>query len=296
MLNKKKFFLIGGNGFVGRHFQEIYAKDFLIKVFDKNDNVLNYKNLKDSLLNYFPDYVINLASYSTINSAKTFENDLFDLCIHGNINIIQALTEINFQGSYLYVSSAEVYGYSNNNSFREDNLLNPLNEYAVAKVMAEVLLKFKSYNSFFKIQVARPFNHFGKNQSTNFFLLKLLHNIANQINNQKKKIVLQVGNKTAKRSFLHVDDVCAAYVEILKNKNIEQFSIFNVCHKDSYSIPDLIEPLLKEKNIVFEYSKENNFFSDNTLMGNNLKLTELGWKPKKNIINSLRLILDDLLC
>jgi len=61
-------------------------------------------------------------------------------------------------------------------------------------------------------------------------------------------------------------------------------------------ILESIRILHKEKNIVFEYSKENNFFSDNTLMGNNLKLTELGWKPKKNIINSLRLILDDLLC
>ena len=287
---KERIFLVGGNGFVGSHFQDIYSSKFIFKTYDKKDDILNFVNLENSIKNFSPDYIINLASFSTINSAKKYEAELYDLSIHGNRNIIKALTNNKFKGTYLYVSSGEVYGYNTKKFFSEKDLLAPMNEYAVAKVMSETFLKFKNQSSNFRVLIARPFNHFGVNQSTNFFIPKLIQNIATQINN--KKVLIDIKNCKSKRSYLNVADVCAAYLFIIKNKNSDNFSVFNVCNQFAYTIPELINPLLIKKKINFEYINSNIDYPDNTLMGDNAKLKQLGWNMQVDLTDSLEKILD----
>jgi len=287
---KERIFLVGGNGFVGSHFQDIYSSKFIFKTYDKKDDILNFVNLENSIKNFSPDYIINLASFSTINSAKKYEAELYDLSIHGNRNIIKALTNNKFKGTYLYVSSGEVYGYNTKKFFSEKDLLAPMNEYAVAKVMSETFLKFKNQSSNFRVLIARPFNHFGVNQSTNFFIPKLIQNIATQINN--KKVLIDIKNCKSKRSYLNVADVCAAYLFIIKNKNSDNFSVFNVCNQFAYTIPELINPLLIKKKINFEYINSNIDYPDNTLMGDNAKLRQLGWNMQVDLTDSLEKILD----
>lgn len=288
MKHKKKIFLIGGDGFVGRHFQKLYSKNYLFRVYDKSDNVLNYQNLIKSINNFLPDYVINFASYSTIDSAKIFQKELYDLSIHGNNNILKALHEINFKGKYLYVSSGEVYGYSKTKKFSELSSLNPMNEYATSKVMAEALIKFKSQNSSYKTIIARPFNHFGPHQSVNFFIPQLLENIASQVKNNSSEILLNIRNNHSKRSYLSVEDVCSAYLTILTKSNSEEYSVYNVCSSDSSTIPQLFSPLLQELNIKYSFIQSNENSFENTLQGNNKKILQLGWSPKKSLVKTLK--------
>jgi len=65
-----------------------------------------------------------------------------------------------------------------------------------------------------------------------------------------------------------------------------------VCNQFAYTIPELINPLLIKKKINFEYINSNIDYPDNTLMGDNAKLKQLGWNMQVDLTDSLEKILD----
>lgn len=279
-MTKKKIFLIGGNGFVGKNFQEYFKEKYTFAIYDKSQNLLNKNNLLTALKEFLPDYVINLASYSTIIESKEHEERMYQMNVLGNLHIADALEEIGFIGTYLFVSSAEVYGYSQSKYFSETDIPNPQNEYAVAKLMGESLLKLKSYSSNYKIRIARPFNHFGESQSENFLIPK----IVNQVNNiAETNNSISIGNLTSKRSYLHVTDICNAYDKILGDAENLMFDVYNVCHNQSYSIPELFNMAFIKLDLHIQFAESDKKFPDNTLMGNNAKIRALDWTPSVDV-------------
>jgi GDP-4-dehydro-6-deoxy-D-mannose reductase len=283
-LTKKKIFLIGGNGFVGKSFQTNFNEKYSFTIYDQSDDILNYKNLHSALRSSAPDFVVNLASFSTISESRLFEERIYNINVIGNKYVCDVLDKINFVGTYLFVSSAEVYGYSQDIIFRESDAPNPQNEYAVAKLMSENLLKFKSTSSKYKIRIARSFNHFGEHQTGNFLIPKIAQEIANS--KDKENIIIAIGNLTAKRSYLHVDDICYAYSQILEHAS-SVFEIFNVCHNNSFSIPELFAQASKELGMHLKFLQAKEAFADNSLMGSNEKLLAINWYVRCNLTQAI---------
>ncbi len=279
-MTKKKIFLIGGNGFVGKSFQECFKEKYTFAIYDKSQDLLNKNNLLTALREFLPDYVINLASFSTIIESKEYEERMYQINVLGNLHITDALEDIGFIGTYLFVSSAEVYGYSKSKYFSENDTPNPQNEYAVAKLMGESLLKLKSYTSNYKIRVARPFNHFGENQSENFLIPKIVNQL-NNLNGTNNSI--KIGNLTSKRSYLHVIDICNAYDKILGSTEDLMFDVYNVCHNQSYSIPEFFDMAFTKLDLDIQFAESVKRFPDNTLIGSNEKIRALDWTPSVDV-------------
>ena len=109
---KEKVLVIGGTGLVGSHFVE-NCYDF--KILSPNSNELNLQNeqsISSYLAEHNPDWVINLAAYTDVNSAENQRGDQAGLCWQINVdgvtnllnnyksnNFIQISTDMVFEGS-----------------------------------------------------------------------------------------------------------------------------------------------------------------------------------------------------
>ena len=285
MSAKEKILLIGGNGFVGKSLQECYKNDYIFKVYGSNQNILDAQNLKVAVEQFSPHHVINLASHVASVSRDYSETKLYDIALHGNLNIVKALEANQFNGTYLYVSSAEVYGYSLTRAHSESVALNPQNAYALSKAMAENLLKLKSPEVHFNIAIARPFNHIGIGQSNVSFLQQTMSNIATQVAKKTFPVKIEMSNPSSQRSYLDVRDVGHAYTVML-NCN-KKFAIYNVCADKAFSLPSLLSSFMKKLNIEHEFLFTDEVKGDNTLLGVNTKIKQLGWNIEQDIIETL---------
>jgi GDP-4-dehydro-6-deoxy-D-mannose reductase len=126
----------------------------------------------------------------------------------------------------------------------EQNAFMPLNPYSASKAAADLAAFSYSQQSHLTIIRARRFNHSGSGQLAEFVIPAFAQQIA-KIEAGLQSPTMQVGNLTAQRCFLHVQDVVNAYILLLKNSSrITSGSAFNIVSDMPVSIAAILEKLL----------------------------------------------------
>jgi len=292
----KKLLIIGGTGFVGshivKHFQ--YKQNIVAtgSEFDvrKSDIMLKLINREK------PDNIINLASITTLKESIKKPNETFDINFGGTRNLLTVLEKTNFTGSFLYVSSSEVYGLLKQKDLpvNESKLTKPQTPYAVSKIATEALCLQVSQQSKFKIVVARPFNHIGPGQSDRFSIA----DFAKQITKIKLGLmlpILKAGDIDTTRDFSDVRDIVSAYDRIIEFGNNGE--IYNVCSGKELSIRSIIQLMSQLSDVNVEVVKDQERFRNSDqrhVCGDNNKLkSETGWFGTFEIKQTLHDILKD---
>ena len=253
----KKIFITGATGFIGSHLCEMAAKKgFNVVGFDRynpnNDhgwlNKNNYKNLK-IILGDIRDYdsvhksmkgckiVFHLAALGGIPYSYYSPAAYVKTNIEGTYNVLESAKNLKVN-STIITSTSEVYGSAKYIPMDESHPLNAQSPYAASKVAADqlALSYFNSYN--LPIKIIRPFNTYGPRQSNRAVIPRII----NQCLLNKKSINL--GNLKPTRDFNYVEDVCKAYFEILKNKQLNG-EIINVGSNTNISIGNLAKVIMK---------------------------------------------------
>ena len=311
-----RYFITGFSGFVSGYFLEYLEKaderskvlgidhiypDYgtnyknIDVVFEKTD-LLNSDKVKALLINFQPDYVIHLASLSSVsyswkNPAKSFIN---------NTNIFLNLLEIirlnNISCRLLSIGSSEEYGnvVAEDLPLRETKELVPISPYAVARVSQEMLSKIYHKGYGLDIVITRSFNHIGPRQKDIFVVSSFAKQIINIKNSGKDKGILTCGDVDIIRDFLDVRDVVKAYHLLLgKGKKGE---VYNVCSSNGYTLKDIIEKMGKITELNIEIRRDKNLvrvLDNRMIVGNNEKLKkDTGWNNNIDIDESLTDILD----
>ena len=124
---------------------------------------------------------------------------------------------------------------------------------------------------------------------------KFISTLIFRMSNDHKIIEFTKGDQ--KRDFIYVDDVVDAYMCVLNNSNtIDQFSDFEIGTGISVSIKDFvmeIHSLLKSKSILqFGVIPSRNNEIDESY-ARNRGIREFGWKPKFDILSSLKKIMKE---
>lgn len=211
--------------------------------------------------------LIRKLNYSILVSSRTLLEDINTLAEykHQNINLVfnnfQSATHLNFLDnaeSYVsnsilitakvldyfknthinkivYTSSSSVYG--NNILCNEKDELKPMNLHASLKVANEKLIEKYCSDNNIDYTITRIFNMYGGND--NFSIISKIINA-----HKKNKILTIVNNGNAIRDFIHIDDVVAVYVKLLKSKNIP---IVNIGTGNGISIKTIIDYLKNNK-------------------------------------------------
>jgi GDP-4-dehydro-6-deoxy-D-mannose reductase len=299
-----KYLITGVSGFVARHFI-----DLLEKVEDDADvlgidiaapryayghafsavDMLDYGSLERAIVGYSPDFVLHLASFSSV--ARSWERPAE--CFSNNTNIFLNLAEaVRKRGSkprILSIGSSEEYGIvdARDIPLREDNRLNPISPYAIARYAQEQLSLIYARSYGMEIIITRSFNHLGPGQEPIFAIPSIAKQFAEAPSGGI--VELRVGDISVVRDFLDVRDVVKAYYTLLHDG--ERGEIYNVCGGKGHSISDIIEMLGRISGKAYRTVVDPSRVRPNdnmVIVGDNAKIRgRFGWAPERDLKQSL---------
>jgi GDP-4-dehydro-6-deoxy-D-mannose reductase len=173
----------------------------------------------------------------------------------------------------------------------EDAALLPENPYAVSKVAADLttLLYARRYNVPF--MTARPANHIGPKQSTDFVVPAFASQVA-AIAAGKRDPLMKVGNLESDREFTDVRDVCLAYRLILEKGTPGR--AYNIATGRFVKIRFILEELCRQAGVTPKLETDPALFrpTDSQARLDTTRLrTETGWQPRFTLEQTLKDIL-----
>jgi GDP-4-dehydro-6-deoxy-D-mannose reductase len=243
-----------------------------------------------------PDAVIHLAGQTFVPEAFRDPARTLNINLLGTLNLLQALKARGFAGTFLYVSSGDVYGQVNEADLpiTERQPPCPRNPYAVSKLSAEFLSLQWGLSESWPVLVARPFNHIGTGQKDSFVIASAARQIS-RIKQGLQTPQLEVGDIDVTRDFLDVGDVVSAYFALLEKGMSGQ--VYNICSGREQSIRSLIEQLgdLAQVDVQLIQDPARLRRADQRrVCGSHAKLAQTtGWTPEITTQQSLRAILSD---
>jgi GDP-4-dehydro-6-deoxy-D-mannose reductase len=295
---KKRLFVTGLSGFVGQHIQSRLASPDaaweLLPAASRFD-LTDPHSLID-LWPHMPDAVIHLAGQTFVPEAFRDPARTFDINLLGTLNLLQALKARGFQGTFLYVSSGDVYGQVSEYDLpiTEQQAPCPRNPYAVSKISAEFLSLQWGLSEGWPVLVARPFNHIGSGQKDSFVIASAARQII-RIKQGLQAPQLEVGDIDVSRDFLDVGDVVSAYFALLEKGQAGQ--VYNICSGREQSIRSLIEQLADLAEVTMQLVQDPARMrraDQRRVCGSHERLTKTtGWTPDITTQQSLRAILSD---
>jgi len=301
----KKIIITGATGFVGSHLTELFVKKgYKVTAFDRYNPDYNLGHLKNSEYRKDIEFIFgDIRDYDSVYSSLKGKNIILHLAaligipysyysplayiktnIEGTYNVLEAAKNFNIE-QLIVTSTSETYGTAITVPIKESHRLISQSPYAASKIAADQLAI--SYWRSFKlpVKIIRPFNTFGPRQSARAVIPSI---IMQALNNEKIKL----GNVETSRDFTYVSDLCNAYIEILKVKNLFGIPI-NVGSNTEYKIKDIAQIIIKKINpdlkIKIEKFRLRPKLSevDRLRCDNSQILKKTKWKPKVDFLTGL---------
>lgn len=307
----QRILLTGGTGFVGGYLAPAVAaawpgaEHILLrrpgeKVVREGWRVVDAEVVDSAAIgavvaDFKPDLVLHLAAQAAIGAGAEMAEATWRVNFGGTLEIAHACQRACPTTTFFFVSSSEVYGWSFRDGVAsEDTPLRPMNAYARAKAAAESMLPDVLPQA--RLFVARPFNHTGPGQDVRFVLPSLARQIA-EMEAGERPPRLELGNVEAKRDFLDVRDVCAAYVAMLQKPAAPgEPQVFNVASGASYRIGDLVEKFRAHARRPFEIVVDPKRLRPSDIpmaVGSAARLeAATGWKPTIDIDDIVESLLE----
>ncbi len=299
--------ITGGAGFIGSHLVDslILQKKVNKIVIIDNLNDGSKKNLKSALkskkVNLYKydirnfkkihklfkniDAVIHLAAMSDIVPSIEDPVDYLETNFNGTLNILEAMRKNKIK-KIIYAASSSCYGIPKKTPTKEKDLIFPLYPYAFSKYIGEELIKH--YSKVYKIKFSslRLFNVYGTRSRTNSAYGAALGVFMRQKIASKNFTV--VGDGKQKRDFIHVKDVCDAFIKatFCKQKN----QIYNVGFGYPNSVNYLLKLIKGKKTYIPKRPGEPNItHADISKIKNELK-----WKPRISLEDGIKDVLNNI--
>lgn len=294
-----RIFIAGHNGMVGsaihRYFEENGFENLLLKS-RKELDLLNSIAVEDYINSKKPEFIILAAARVggiQANIMKPAEFMFENLVIQNNIIHSAYKARVN---KLIFIGSSCIYPRECPQPMKEEYLLSgklePTNEgYALAKIIGIKLLEFYFKQYGFKSISLMPCNLYGTNDSFHPDHSHVLSALVKKFSDAKSEGLSQVeiwGTGTARREFMHVDDVARATLFLMENYDSSQF--INIGSGKDISIKELALLIAKEVgfngDIIWDTTKPDGMprkCMDIT------RMKSIGFTPKINLEEGIRL-------
>ncbi|HRJ42885.1 MAG: GDP-mannose 4,6-dehydratase [Caldilineaceae bacterium] len=242
-----------------------------------------------------PDFLLHLAAWSDVGGSWSQPWVAYELNIHCQLNLLEAVRRFVPQCRVLVVGSNEVYGRVRPQELpvNEDTPFRPNSPYGVSKIAQDMMGYQYFCNYALPIVRARSFNNVGPGQADDFVASAFARQIA-EIEAGQREAVIRVGNLAAVRDFTDVRDVVAAYWLLVQQG--QAGAVYNVGRGQGHSIQTILEMLLgmSSASIRVEEDPARLRPSDVPVMiCDNRRLVEAtGWQPRIELDRTLQDVLE----
>lgn len=272
-MDKKRFLVTGGAGFIGSHLVDrlLNGNPARVTVVDNFDDFYSQQIKRQNIENHLrhPAYRLvesDIRNYNTLR--QVFSEEHFDIVIHlaakagvrpsvadprgyqevniaGTLNLLE-LAERNGIKKFVFGSSSSVYGPAATPPFKEDAQLAPISPYAATKAAGELLAHTYSHLYRMNITCLRFFTVYGARQRPDL----AIHKFARMISSNRPVPVFGDGN--AERDFTYIDDILQGVLAAV-DYDATPFEIINLGESHTITVNRLIELLetaLGQKAII----------------------------------------------
>jgi GDP-4-dehydro-6-deoxy-D-mannose reductase len=241
------------------------------------------------------DAVIHLAAIALTRAADRDPALAWSVNAEGTGKLTAALAGAaarwNAQPLFLLASTADVYAWQQR-PIKEGDCVQPSTPYSASKLGAELAAEQAARCVGLRVIIARPFPASGAGQDESFWIparSRMLREVKRQ-----GWAVVPVGDLTAVRDFLHVEDVADAYALLLKRGTPGE--VYNIASGRPVTLDEIHTRL--EQMLAIEPKREVDSSQVRRearpyLVGDAAKLrAATGWNPRRTLDDILRDVLD----
>ena len=304
----KKLLVTGGAGFIGsnfiRHVLNKYASYRVVNL-DKLTYCGNLANLRDisknkhykfvkgdiadeKLVNRLVgdcDVVVNFAAETHVDRSIHNPYDFIKTNVFGTYTLLEAARK-NGTGSFVQISTDEVYGSIERGSFIEEDNLKPNSPYSASKASGDLLARSYFVTHKLPVIITRSSNNFGPYQYPEKVIPLFVTNAL-----ENKKLPLYADGMNV-RDWLFVADNCAA-IDLIMHKGVagEAYNIGAGSEITNMELTHGILDILGKGKDLIKFVKDRPGHDKRYALNIN-KLKKLGWRPQRDFRSALELTVD----
>lgn len=319
IIKNERFLIIGSNSFSGSHFvrgvlsngyetwgvsrsiepnnvflpyrwknkknEEVDNAKFHFHSFDLNTQTKEIISLIDEVN---PQYIVNFASQGMVAESWQNPTHWYKTNVLSQVALHDELRKRKFIKKYVHVTTPEVYGSTDQGWIKESYQFNPSTPYAVSRAACDLhLLSFlKAYD--FPVVFTRAANVYGPGQQLYRVIPRAFLSTTTG-----EKFNLN-GGGLSKRSFIYIDDVVDATIDI--SLNAEPGSTWHISTNEAISIKDLVQKICDISGVDFKeiinidderLGKDQNYLLDSSKLR-----SEFNWVENVSLNHGLDLTYD----
>jgi UDP-glucose 4-epimerase len=289
--------IFGGNGFIGSHLAEGLARNgFNVKIFDSfARGTTNIASIQDTIElirgDFFSENDIQCALkgvdyifhyISTTNPASSIKDPVFDIQsnVIGSIKMLQLAQKADVKKIFFSSSGGTIYGEPTSVPITECAPTNPVNPYAISKLVIEKYLEYFHHTYGMDYVILRYSNPYGERQNPlgNQGVIPIF---LNKIKINEDPIIF--GDGFSVRDYIYIQDAIDATLAVIKgySKN----SVYNIGEGKGTSLNELIQIMrdITGKEIKPKYLPDSGKYISKIVLDIEKIRKETGWFPKTDI-------------
>ena len=145
---KKKIYIAGSGGMLGKAFHEIFGADYELRCSDKDVNeswlnfcdFRNFDHYREEVITYKPDYLFHLGAHTDLEYCQKNEQDAIDTNVKSVENACKIALELDIP--ILYISTAGIFD-GKQDTYDDDDHVVPISIYGQTKYDGELAVKNK---------------------------------------------------------------------------------------------------------------------------------------------------------
>ena len=244
------------------------------------------------------DAVIHLAAFKAAGESMTDPEKYSKNNISGTINLLNAMTDHGVH-TFVFSSSAAVYGYPEYLPIDEDHPTDPINYYGFTKLVIESFLEWYGKLRGLKYVSLRYFNAAGYDPKGRILgleqnpanLLPIVMEVASGVRDKMEVFGddYDTPDGTGVRDYIHVSDLASAHVKALDYLQSGDSIMVNLATGEGYSVLDVIEKAreITGHSIPYEITARREGDPAKLIATSESAGELLDWEPKLSDLESL---------
>ncbi len=228
-----------------------------------------------------PDWVFNLAGHGAYPSQRDLDS-MIATNVVGTANLVRAAELVGVE-AFVNTGSSSEYGFKDH-AADEEEWIEPNSDYAVTKAAATLFCRKTAQSAKFPIITLRLYSVFGPYEEPGRLVPTL---IVHGLDGRLPPLV----NPNIARDFLHVDDVCEAYLLAASTPGQEVGAVYNVGTGVQTTLQEIVAAARRLLAIEAEPewgSMPERSWDTNVWVANPARIkAALGWSPRLDLERGL---------